>query len=96
MIALESAPKVAAAPARPVPTWEQVFNGLRAIVRAFFNRRHLTELNDMTDTQLEDLGLNREDLREAMNMPLHVDPTTQLGRLAHERAQIMSAARHVC
>lgn len=96
MIALESAPKVAAAPTRPVTTWEQVFNGLRAIMRALINRRHLSELNDMTDIQLEDIGLDREDLRAAMNMPLHVDPTTQLGRLAHERAQIMAAARHVC
>ena len=96
MIALETAPKVAVAPARSVTTVEQVIKGLRAMVRALFNRPHLAELNDMTDRELLDIGLVRGDLTTVMHMPLHVDPTTQLGKLAQERSQIMSAARHVC
>jgi uncharacterized protein YjiS (DUF1127 family) len=96
MTALSPATSVIDAPARAVTTVDRVFAGLRTIFRALVNRRHLTTLNHMTDRELADIGLMREDVTDAMKAPFNVDPTRKLGDISFERSRIMSAAREIC
>lgn len=96
MTALDHATHVIDAPVRAVTTQERVANGLRAVLRAFLNRRHMTQLANLSDHELADIGLRRSDVSLAMISPLNVDPTAQLSALAGERRRIENAARHVC
>jgi uncharacterized protein YjiS (DUF1127 family) len=57
-----------------------------ALLRAIHNRRELYHLGQMTDIELADIGLRRGDLFEAVEGPIHVDPTGRLGVKAEARA----------
>jgi uncharacterized protein YjiS (DUF1127 family) len=96
MTALDHATHVIDAPSRAVTTVERVYSGLRSIYRALVNRQQLTVLNHMSDRELADIGLMREDVDVAMKAPFTVDPTRKLGQIAYERSRIMSAAREIC
>lgn len=64
-----------------------------ALLRAIRNRRELYHLGEMSDIELADVGLRRGDLFEAVESPIHVDPTGQLGLIASARAHEISARR---
>lgn len=57
-----------------------------AFLQAVFNRRYMLQLEDLSDHQLEDIGLKRTDLEVVMRKPLGVDPTMELNALSMERA----------
>lgn len=54
----------------------------RAVTRALFNRRQAHRLDHLSDRELSDIGLTREDLRHGFSMPLTKDPTVELARRA--------------
>jgi uncharacterized protein YjiS (DUF1127 family) len=57
------------------------------------HRRCMAELAAMDDHTLKDIGLTRQDLRDATALPLHRDPTRQLRERANERAEASLRAR---
>ena len=64
--------------------------GARQRVVAFKHRRELERLVDLDDRLLSDLGLTRDDLRNALSVSLWSDPTTVLTRRIAE----LRSARH--
>jgi len=53
--------------------------------RVFKNRRQVVKLYELSDSQLEDIGLTRGDVRQALQLPLFTDPTPVLNSWAKER-----------
>lgn len=65
--------------------------------RAWKNRRQFYHLDNMSDSELADIGLTRSDLHVAWQSPFDVDPTACLGSLAQARIRNgEDAARRVC
>jgi uncharacterized protein YjiS (DUF1127 family) len=58
---------------------------LVALVRAYKNRRDMAILASFDDRMLQDVGLTRGDLRDAVAEPLWRDPTSVLVKRARER-----------
>ncbi|MCO6389729.1 DUF1127 domain-containing protein [Aliihoeflea aestuarii] len=83
-----------AAPSR-TDVASRVANGLKAVLRAMLNRRHLGSLNELSDHQLADIGLMRSDLFEAKLASMSADPTATLSALSQRRAE-ERMARRVC
>jgi hypothetical protein len=54
-------------------------------IRMLRARAELNRLADLTDRELGDIGLKRQDLRDATSLPLDVDPTRFLASVATER-----------
>lgn len=54
--------------------------------RLAVNRRQVNRLSNLTDAQLEDIGLTRSDLRCARQVSLFSDPSQILGEWARERS----------
>ena len=50
------------------------------------NRRVMASLGELDDRGLADIGLTRQDLRDATALPLGVDPSPALAQRAAERA----------
>jgi|APTNR8051073442_1049403.scaffolds.fasta_scaffold23250_1 uncharacterized protein YjiS (DUF1127 family) len=62
--------------------------------RIWKNRREFYQLGEMTDVELQDIGLTRSDL--AVPADLTFDPTEHLGKVARQRINRMEiAARSV-
>ena len=57
------------------------------------HRRAIAQLADLDDRGLSDIGLTRQDLRDATATPLYADPTRQLVERARERADAALRAR---
>ena len=55
------------------------------------HRRALAALAGLDERELADIGLMRQDLRDATALPLGADPTLPLAERAQERAQAMRA-----
>ncbi|MBC7280202.1 DUF1127 domain-containing protein [Hoeflea sp.] len=55
---------------------------VKALLRALFNRRVIGNLEQLSDHQLSDIGLTRDDLRFGRSVPFNADPTTELARRA--------------
>jgi len=53
--------------------------------RNWKNRRQFRRLLDMTDRELADIGIDRDDLREAWRRRVELDPTAHLNLLARSR-----------
>ncbi|WP_417675761.1 DUF1127 domain-containing protein [Roseibium sp.] len=53
--------------------------------RAYKNRREVVKLYEMSDSQLEDIGLTRGDVRRALQLPLFIDPTPVLNTWADQK-----------
>ena len=53
--------------------------------RVFKNRRQVVKLYELSDSQLEDIGLTRGDVRRALQLPLFSDPTPLLTTWADEK-----------
>ena len=58
------------------------FGKVKALVRALLNRRAAGNLERLSDHELSDIGLTRDDLRFGRSMPLNADPTIELARRA--------------
>ena len=60
------------------------FGRMAGLVSSFAARMHqrseLAQLAEMTDSQLADIGLTRNDVRHALNLPLGDDPASSLMR----------------
>ena len=56
----------------------QGLNAASKLLRAWRNRRELHRLGELSDAELQDIGLTRADLFAARAEPLGVDPTIQL------------------
>jgi uncharacterized protein YjiS (DUF1127 family) len=56
-------------------------------LRVAAHRRAISELGGLDDRELADIGLSRQDLRDATALPLTLDPTEQLAERARERAE---------
>jgi len=55
---------------------------VKALARAMFNRRVIGNLEQLSDHELSDIGLTRDDLRFGRSVPFTADPTTELARRA--------------
>ena len=66
-----------------------------ALYRDWNNRRHFRCLQEMSDWELADIGITRDDLRAAWKRRPDVDPTAHLAALARQRDSIEDAARRV-
>jgi uncharacterized protein YjiS (DUF1127 family) len=73
----------------PVPTLRRALSGIwrlpRQVLQFYRNRRHMVALADMTDHELNDIGLIRADIVAASAMPLAEDPTAALAGIVQER-----------
>jgi len=61
------------------------FPKLRRMVRSFIAKRQLRQLAALDDYMLNDIGLNRDDLRYALRLPYDIDPAQELTAIQHER-----------
>jgi uncharacterized protein YjiS (DUF1127 family) len=55
------------------------------LYRYWQNRRAFYRLSDLTDRELQDIGLTRADLNVAVVTPLGVDPTARLRSIVEAR-----------
>ncbi len=62
-------------------------------MRVAAHRSAIAQLADLDDHGLRDIGLTRQDLRDATATPLYADPTRQLVERARERADAALRAR---
>src|SRR3954447_515050 len=62
-------------------------------IRVLRARRELAKLADLTDHELRDIGLMRQDLRSATALPLDEDPTLLLAKIVAERRRAERASR---
>ena len=73
------------APAGVLPAFAQQ---LRSALRAWRSRRKLTSLLDLDDHMLADVGVTREDVKWALDLPFSHDPGLELQRRAlHQRVR---------
>ncbi|MFN4274517.1 MAG: DUF1127 domain-containing protein [Aliihoeflea sp.] len=86
MSALEPALHVKAILPRLTAIAMRVAGKVRGFARMWVNRRHMAELAELSDYQLADIGLTREDLKVARSLPLGRDPTVCLADVARRRA----------
>jgi len=63
------------------------------MLRLWSNRRAMRKLNEMTDWELVDIGLTREDIALAYDGPILDDPTRRLARIVRARAKEECATR---
>jgi len=57
----------------------------RTALRSWTQRRNLVKLGDFDDRQLADIGITREDLGWALNLPYSHDPSMALQERATRR-----------
>ncbi len=60
--------------------WMQGVRSLRALVKAFQDRREVMNLAEFDDRMLKDIGLTRSDVDSALSEPLHHNPSWVLVR----------------
>lgn len=77
-----------------VPSNGQVKNTIAKLIYSIGNfircvsrRRHLKTLGQLSDEQLSDIGLYRNDIFEARKLEYHRDVTCHLAEIAHRRRQ---------
>lgn len=61
--------------------------------RVWNGRRAMRRLNELSDWELMDIGLTRDDLRRAYHLPIFDDPTQHLQRVIQEHAREQNAMR---
>lgn len=54
----------------------------RPVAKAVINRRIARKINELSDYELSDIGLTREDVRNGFSVPMTADPTVELARRA--------------
>jgi uncharacterized protein YjiS (DUF1127 family) len=60
---------------------------LRMVTRNWLRRRSLRQLEALSDHELKDIGLTRDDLYHVMKLPLSVDPIWEMDRLRMHSAR---------
>lgn len=68
------------------------FPWLRRVVRNWFSRRFLRNLEQFDDYILSDIGLTRGDLRYGQSLPYDVDPIAELMQFRERR--VSKGVRH--
>jgi uncharacterized protein YjiS (DUF1127 family) len=84
-------------PARPAAAPSKLALVLRIAawpLRVIAARRVMAQLGAMSDHELSDIGLYRQDLRDATAAPLGGDPTSVLAARAAERRWVAVAKRY--
>ncbi|MCZ4290818.1 DUF1127 domain-containing protein [Hoeflea alexandrii] len=61
-------------------------SNVKALVRALRNRRVAGKLDQLSDHELSDIGLTRDDLQFGKSMPFNADPTAELARRARRNS----------
>jgi uncharacterized protein YjiS (DUF1127 family) len=85
MTALEPTAHANAAASRVARLIVRVADLVRAIAKSRMNRRHAMELAELSDHQLADIGLTRDDLASVRQLPLGQDPTASLADIVRRR-----------
>ncbi len=65
----------------------RLFDIVTGIWRLWSNHCALRRLDELSDWELMDIGLTREDVSAAFEMPLLSNPTQQLQQIARARAR---------
>lgn len=80
-------------------SWIAAARRVSGVAAAFYrdwnNRRQFRRLKEMSDWELADIGLTRDDLRAAWNRRPDVDPTAHLAMLKNRRDALEDAAGRV-
>lgn len=88
----DAAVRVAARPLSAGPAFWNAFyatlGAVAALGRALKNRRAAAKLDNLSDHELSDIGLTRDDLRFGRSMPLSMDPTVEYASRARRNAVI--------
>ena len=66
-----------------------------AFYRDWNNRRQFRRLKDMSDWELADIGLTRDDVRQSWRHRVDIEPTAYLSDVAGQRVTLEDAARRV-
>ena len=61
------------------------------VAKIMVNRWMAKQLCDFTDHELADVGLSRSDVREALDGPLHADPSLRLAAIARGNSVNMNS-----
>lgn len=69
--------------------------GTVRLVRLWRNRRAFNRLYELTEAQLADIGISRNDLHDALEARSVDDPTARLMAIADARASVMAVGRPV-
>lgn len=67
----------------------------RVVLKVWRNRSDFARLRGMSERELADIGLERDDLRSAWARRAEVDPTHYLGMAARARGTLEDAARRI-
>jgi uncharacterized protein YjiS (DUF1127 family) len=59
-----------------------VAGNARPLAKALYNRRFARKLEELSDHELSDIGLTRDDVRRGFSVPFTADPTVELARRA--------------
>jgi uncharacterized protein YjiS (DUF1127 family) len=62
-----------------------LFGNLRRAAKNWFKRRMVRQVQDLDDYILKDIGLSREDVTQALDLPLAYDPIIELERRLDRR-----------
>ncbi len=62
-------------------------NASSGLYRAWLNRRQFYRLGELTDAELQDIGLTRADLHVAVAQPFGLDPTVRLRSIVEARTE---------
>lgn len=73
----------------------RVANGLRVLYRGMQNRSRARHLAELSDWELADIGLTRDDVTRAFRHRATIDPTPELQAIARSRSSLEDAARRV-
>jgi uncharacterized protein YjiS (DUF1127 family) len=60
----------------------QLVRNVRHIANARLNRRQALKIAELSDRELSDIGLTRDDVRYGFSVPFNADPTVELARRA--------------
>lgn len=86
MKTLETRPEIlvasATAAAHPTGALATLLARFSVIRRALRNRRDVLRLEDLTDQQLADIGIDRRDVSRSLALPWHEDPSRRLSQAA--------------
>jgi uncharacterized protein YjiS (DUF1127 family) len=59
---------------------------VRQLANAQLNRRRARKITELSDHELFDIGLTRDDVRYGFSMPFNADPTAELARRARQNS----------
>ena len=68
-----------------IPSPRILYAGARAVLRMIRNRRAAYQISELPDYLLNDVGLRRDDVHEALHRGWREDPTFQLAVKASKR-----------